>query len=75
MLYSGALPLNTAGGASFPGRDLILFLAFCVILATLVVQGLSLPALIRTLGLEDDGSQEREELKGRIEWPTPPSPA
>jgi len=32
-----------------------------------VVQGLSLPALIRALGLEDDGSQEREEIKGRIE--------
>jgi monovalent cation/hydrogen antiporter len=38
-----------------------------VILATLVVQGLSLPALIRALGLEDDGSQEREEIEGRIE--------
>jgi CPA1 family monovalent cation:H+ antiporter len=37
-----------------------------VILATLVAQGLSLPVLIRTLGLEDDGSREREEIKGRI---------
>jgi NhaP-type Na+/H+ or K+/H+ antiporter len=37
-----------------------------VILATFVVQGLSLPALIRALGLEDDGSQQREEIKGRI---------
>ena len=62
-----ALPLTIGGEAPFPGRDLILFLTFCVILATLVVQGLSLPALIRTLGLEDDGSQEREEIKGRIE--------
>jgi monovalent cation/hydrogen antiporter len=62
-----ALPLSTAGGEPFPGRDLILFLTFCVILATLVVQGLSLPVLIRALGLEDDGSQEREEIEGRIE--------
>jgi monovalent cation/hydrogen antiporter len=62
-----ALPLTTAAGAPFPRRDLILFLTFCVILATLVVQGLSLPALIRTLGLEDDGSQDREETVGRIE--------
>jgi monovalent cation/hydrogen antiporter len=62
-----ALPLTTAGGQPFPGRDLILFLTFCVILATLVVQGLSLPVLIRALGLEDDGSQEREEIQGRIE--------
>jgi Na+/H+ antiporter len=62
-----ALPLTTAAGAQLPRRDLILFLTFCVILATLVVQGLSLPALIRTLGLEDDGSQDREEMVGRIE--------
>lgn len=62
-----ALPLTTAGGGPFPQRDLILFLTFCVILATLVVQGLSLPALIKAFGLEDDGSTEREELKGRIE--------
>jgi len=61
-----ALPLTTGTGAQFPGRDLILFLTFSVILATLVVQGLSLPPLIRTLGLEDDGSQEREEIQGRI---------
>jgi len=61
-----ALPLSTDSGAPFPERDLILFLTFCVILATLVVQGLSLPALIRALGLEDDGSREREEMEGRI---------
>ncbi len=47
-------------------RDLILFLTFTVILATLVLQGLSLPFLIRLLGLEDDGSVEREETHARI---------
>jgi CPA1 family monovalent cation:H+ antiporter len=61
-----ALPLTTETGGPFPGRDLIIFLTFCVILATLVVQGLSLPALIRALGLEDDGTVEQEEIKGRI---------
>jgi monovalent cation/hydrogen antiporter len=61
-----ALPLSTESGAPFPERDLILFLTFSVILATLVAQGLSLPVLIRALRLEDDGSREREELKGRI---------
>jgi hypothetical protein len=45
----------------------LLFLTFCVILATLVAQGLSLPALIRALGLEDDGTAEQEETLGRIE--------
>ncbi len=62
-----ALPLTIEGGAPFPNRNLIIFLTFCVILATLVVQGLTLPALIRALGLEDDGTAEREEIVGRIE--------
>jgi CPA1 family monovalent cation:H+ antiporter len=61
-----SLPFQTASGAPFPGRDLIIFLTFSVILATLVVQGLSLPPLIRALGLEDDHIGEREENKGRI---------
>ena len=61
-----SLPFETASGAPFPGRDLIIFLTFSVILATLVVQGLSLPPLIRALGLEDDRIGEKEESKGRI---------
>jgi Na+/H+ antiporter len=60
-----ALPFQASGG-QFPDRDLIIFLTFCVILATLVVQGLSLPALIRALGLEDDRIGEKEETHGRI---------
>ena len=62
-----ALPLTTRDGSPFPGRDLILFLTFIVILATLVVQGLSLPWLIRWLGIKDDGSMEREEREARLE--------
>lgn len=50
----------------FPQRDLIIFLTFAVILATLVGQGLSLPWLIRTLGLKDDGGSLREENKARL---------
>jgi CPA1 family monovalent cation:H+ antiporter len=61
-----ALPLTTASGASFPERNLIIFLTFVVILATLVGQGLTLPALIRWLGLEADGIAEKEEVKARI---------
>ena len=62
-----ALPLQTASGSSFPDRDLIIFLTFCVILATLVVQGLSLPVLIRALGLEDDHIGDKEETHSRIQ--------
>ena len=61
-----ALPLTTSSGSPFPQRDLLIYLAFCVILATLVLQGLSLPLLIRLLHLEDDGSAAKEETKARI---------
>ncbi|HXY85957.1 MAG TPA: Na+/H+ antiporter [Gaiellaceae bacterium] len=61
-----ALPLTTRDGSDFAERNLIVFLTFCVIFATLVVQGLTLPGLIRLLGLEDDGVAEREDAKARI---------
>ena len=61
-----ALPFTIQGGAPFPDRDLILFLTFIVILATLVVQGLSLPTLIHWLGIKDDGSAAREEREARL---------
>jgi Na+/H+ antiporter len=51
--------------SDFPQRDLVLFLTFAVIFATLVLQGLTLPALIRRLGVHDDGAEEREELVAR----------
>jgi monovalent cation/hydrogen antiporter len=61
-----ALPLTTDAGRPFPARELIIFLSFCVILGTLVVQGLTLPAVLRLLRLEEDVSEEREEAKARI---------
>jgi CPA1 family monovalent cation:H+ antiporter len=61
-----ALPFTLRDGSPFPGRDLILFLTFVVIVATLVLQGLSLPLLIRWLGVKDDGSMEKEERKARL---------
>ncbi len=61
-----ALPLTTDADTAFPNRDLIVFLTFGVILGTLVVQGLTLPGLIRWLDLEDDGLAEKEEAKARI---------
>jgi len=61
-----AIPLTTDAGDPFPHRSLIIFLTFAVILATLVVQGLSMPLVIRALGLEDDHVIEREETKARI---------
>jgi monovalent cation/hydrogen antiporter len=62
-----ALPRLTDAGDPFPGRDVIIFLAFSVILFTLVVQGLTLPALMRALGIHGDHDQdEREEVLARL---------
>jgi Na+/H+ antiporter len=61
-----AIPLTTDAGSAFADRDLIVFLAFSVVLATLVLQGLPLPFVIRALGLEDDGLDAKEEAKARI---------
>ena len=62
-----SLPLETDAGAPFPERELVIFLAYCVVLFTVVVQGLTLPLLIRRLGVVDDGSEEEaEEHAARI---------
>jgi CPA1 family monovalent cation:H+ antiporter len=55
-----ALPFTLADGAAFPQRSLILFLAFVVIFVTLVVQGLSLPILIKLLRVKSHGNAEEE---------------
>jgi CPA1 family monovalent cation:H+ antiporter len=61
-----AIPLTTDTGTPFPQRELIIFLTFCVLLGTLVVQGLTLPVLIRTFGVEPDHLDEKEDTKARI---------
>jgi CPA1 family monovalent cation:H+ antiporter len=60
-----ALPFETAAGAPFAFRNEIVLLTFAVILSTLVLQGLSLPPLLRLLKLQDDGSYEREMAHAR----------
>jgi CPA1 family monovalent cation:H+ antiporter len=62
-----ALPLHTDSGAPLPGRELIQFLTFALILVTVVGQGLTLPLLIRRLGvIEDGGEEQREETRARL---------
>ena len=61
-----ALPMALADGRPFPQRDLVIFLTFCVILATLVLQGLSLPFLIRFLRVRaapSEGHEREARLK------------
>jgi CPA1 family monovalent cation:H+ antiporter len=55
-----ALPMATRDGRPFPHRDLFLFVAFGVIVVTLVGQGLALPRLLQRLGLTRGGAEERE---------------
>jgi hypothetical protein len=54
-----SIPLMTTSGSPFPQRDLIIFLTFCVIVSTLLLQGLSLPWLIRFFHIDREGRQER----------------
>jgi NhaP-type Na+/H+ or K+/H+ antiporter len=61
-----ALPLTTHAGDPFPQRNLLIFLTFSVIFGTLVLQGLTLPAVIRLVGVTGDGSEDNEELRARL---------
>ncbi|HYC72902.1 MAG TPA: Na+/H+ antiporter [Opitutaceae bacterium] len=67
VTLAGALsiPLALPDGTPFPGRDIVVFLAFGVIAVTLVLQGSTLEALIRRLDLPEDGTLAREELLAR----------
>jgi CPA1 family monovalent cation:H+ antiporter len=63
-----ALPRTLADGVTaFPHRDLIILVSFGVILLTLVVQGLTMPLVIRLTRLADDGVEEKEEVRARFE--------
>jgi CPA1 family monovalent cation:H+ antiporter len=55
-----AIPFTIADGSPFPHRDLILILTFAVIFVTLVGEGLTLPLVVRALGLANAGRRERE---------------
>jgi monovalent cation/hydrogen antiporter len=62
-----ALPIHTDAGAPLPGRELIQFITFALILVTVLGEGLSLPFLIRRLGLVEDATEdEQEEIRARL---------
>jgi len=66
LVLALSIPFATANGAPFPGRDVVIFLTFAVILVTLVGQGLTLGPLIRWLALEPDQIEAREEAEARL---------
>jgi CPA1 family monovalent cation:H+ antiporter len=61
-----ALPQVMPSGAEFPYRDRLVFYTYVVILVTLVLPALTLPALLRWFGLEAGGEAQREELQARL---------
>ena len=61
-----SIPLLLPDGSPFPGRDIVIFLAFGVIAATLAVQGTTLEPLIRALGIGEDKDRPREERLARM---------
>ena len=62
-----AVPLTISADTPFPARDKIIFITFVVILVTLVLQGLTLPLVIRWAKLAADGSQIIEERQARLD--------
>src|SRR4029077_8841079 len=60
-----ALPTLLADGSAFPQRNVITFLTFCVIFVTLVVQGITLPRLVRALGLAGAAGPDCEAREAR----------
>ncbi len=61
-----ALPLTLPSGEAFPQRDLIIFLSSSVIIFTLILQGLTLPWLTRTLQLSFEPKRMKEEWHARV---------
>lgn len=62
-----SIPFVTSSGAPFPGRDVVIFVTFVVILVTLVGQGLTLRPLIGTLDLKPDRADAFEETNARLQ--------
>ena len=66
LVLALALPMQTAAGARFPAREEIIFITFCVIFITLVVQGPTLAPLLHRLHLSAGESDEAEESHARL---------
>jgi CPA1 family monovalent cation:H+ antiporter len=62
MAAALAIPLTLPGGAAFPHRNLVIYLAFCVIFSTLVLLGFTLPWVIRKLKIEPYSVTAQEYL-------------
>jgi monovalent cation/hydrogen antiporter len=66
LVLALSLPLQTASGARFPARDQIIFITFCVIFITLVVQGPTLAPFARLLGIRANDEEVTEDAHARL---------
>jgi CPA1 family monovalent cation:H+ antiporter len=66
LVLALSLPLQTTSGARFPAREQIVFITFCVIFITLVLQGPTLAPLARRLGLDVGDEDAAEESHARL---------
>jgi CPA1 family monovalent cation:H+ antiporter len=66
LAAAAGIPLTTVGGASFPGRDIAVIVAFVVTIGTLLLQGITLPAMIRWLDISDPADSKRREAQTRL---------
>jgi CPA1 family monovalent cation:H+ antiporter len=61
-----SIPLTLPSGEAFPFRNLLIFLTYVVILATLIIPAVTLPGLMRWLRIRDGGENQRDETKARL---------
>jgi monovalent cation/hydrogen antiporter len=61
-----ALPLSTLDGSPFPNRNVIIFITFCVIFSTLILQGLTLRPIIKWFGIKGDNEEHQDEQRARL---------
>ena len=66
LAAAAGIPLVTAAGEPFPGRDVIQVVAFTVTIGTLLLQGLTLPWLIRRLGIGDPQGEATRERQHEL---------
>lgn len=66
LAAAAGIPLVTSTGEAFPGRDVIQVVAFTVTIGTLLLQGLTLPWLIRRLGIADPSGEEKREQQHKL---------
>jgi CPA1 family monovalent cation:H+ antiporter len=60
-----SVPYSLANGASYGQRSMIVYLTFCLIVTSLVLQGLTMPSLIRLMAIDSTNDEEREERHAR----------